>query len=102
MVAILKMRAILKNGRHFQRLTGKSSDRACTPSRKLIVIMVHDLSLTLNVEKRNNNETPGSDSHILSFIISVFINCSYVLVDNIHHFLYLSSISLLSVFTARP
>ena len=60
-------------------------------ARKLS-LMVHDLSLTLNVQKRNIKESPGNDSHILSFIISVFINFSHVLVGNIHHFLYLSSI----------
>ena len=62
--------------------------RSCTQ----IVIMVHDLSLNSNVQKRNIKESPGNDSHILSFIISVFINFSHVLVGNIHHFLYLSSI----------
>ena len=54
--------------------------------------MVHDLSLALNVQKHNIKESPGNDSHILSFIISVFINFSRVLVGTIHHFLYLSSI----------
>ena len=75
-----------------QGLTGKVRDRSCAPSRMQIVIMVHDLSLTLNVQKRNIKESPGNDSHILWFIISVFINFSHVLVGNIHRFLYLSSI----------
>ena len=43
-------------------------------------------------QKCNNKETPGNDSHILSFTISDFINFSRVPVSNIHHFLYLSSI----------
>ena len=75
-----------------QGLMGKARDHACAPSRTQIVIMVHDLSRTLNVQKRNIKESPGNGSHILSFIISVFINFSRVLVGNIHHFLYLSSI----------
>ena len=75
-----------------QGLMGKVRDRSCAPSRMQIVIMVHDLSLTLNVQKRNIRESPGNDSHILWFIISVFINFSHVLVGNIHRFLYLSSI----------
>ena len=50
--------------------------------------MVHDLSRTLNVPKRINKETPGNDSHILSFSISVFNNFSRVSVCNFHHFLY--------------
>ena len=75
-------------------------DCACASSRTLIVIMLHDLSLALNVQKRNIKETPGNDSHILSFIISVFINFSLFL-GNIHHFLYLSSIILaVSVYCA--
>ena len=71
---------------------GKARDRTCAASGTLTVIMVHDLSLTLNVQKRNIKETPGNDSRILLFIISVFINFSCVLAGNIHHFLYLSSI----------
>ena len=40
----------------------------------------------------NIKKTPGNDSHILSFIISVFINFSHVHVGNSHLFLYLTSI----------
>ena len=78
-------------------------DHACAPSRTLIVIMVHDLSRTLNVQKHINKETPCNDSHILSFSISVFNNFSRASVHNFHHFLYsFKYLSLLSVFTARP
>ena len=74
-----------------QGLTGKARDRSCAIAHANCN-MVHDLSLTLNVQKRNIKESPSNDSYILSFIISVFINFSHVLVDNIHRFLYLASI----------
>ena len=82
---------------------GKGEQSRCAPLLMLIVIMLHNLSLALNVQQCNNKETPGNDSHILSFIISVFISVSLVPVRNILHFLYfIKHLSLLSVFTARP
>ena len=50
---------------------GKASDRACVPSCTLIVIMVHDLSLTLNVQKIRK-----LPEMIITYFFSLFLSSS--------------------------